>query len=67
MAKSLIHKFENHLSSIREAVDGSYDLRSNHKLYKKIYKHYKDLGIFFAGDSESDYQLVLDCLYEDMY
>lgn len=67
MTKSLTSKFESHLSTIREAVDGTLDLRSNHKLYKKIYKHYKDLGIYFIGDSEADYQLILDCLYEDAY
>ena len=64
--KHLTEKFENHLPTIKEAIDGDTDLRSNQKLYKKIYKYYKDLGIIFTGDSQIDYNTVLDCLYEDV-
>jgi hypothetical protein len=49
-----------------EAVDGQKDLRSNQKLYKKIYKYYKDLGIIFTGDSNVDYDMVIECLYEEL-
>lgn len=66
MATHLIYKFAHHLPTIREAIDGEQDLRQNHKLYKKIYKYYKDLGIIFNGDSESDYETILDCLYGDV-
>ena len=67
MATTIIRKFSSHLPVIREAISGDYDLRTNQKLYKKIYKYYKDLGITFTGDSEYDYDTVLDCLYEDVY
>lgn len=67
MATTIIHKFNSHLPTIREAITGDSDLRSNQKLYKKIYKYYKDLGVIFTGDSENDYDTVIDCLYEDVW
>ena len=67
MATTIIRKFNSHLPAIREAIAGDADLRSNHKLYKKIYKYYKDLGVIFTGDSENDYDTVIDCLYEDVW
>ena len=66
MATTIEHKFSTHLPVIREAVNGDTDLRTNHKLYKKIYKYYKDLGVIFSGDSQVDYDTLLDCLYEDV-
>lgn len=66
MATHLLHKFNSHLPTIREAIDGDTDLRQNHKLYKKLYKYYKDLGVIFSGDSQVDYDTLLDCLYEDV-
>jgi len=66
MTTYIASKFKAHLSFIREAIDGTQDLRGNQKVYKKIYKYYKDLGVNFCGDSASDYELVLDCLYEDL-
>lgn len=67
MATHISKKMSTHLPFLRQAVDGSSDLRSNQKLYKKVYKYYKDLGIHFTGDSALDYDTVLDCLYEDVY
>jgi hypothetical protein len=67
MATHISQKMNTHLPVLREAVNGSTDLRSNQKLYKKVYKYYKDLGIYFTGDSNIDYDTVLDCLYEDVY
>ena len=66
MTTYIASKFKSHLELIQEAIDGTSDLRTNQKVYKKIYKHYKDLGVNFSGDSHYDYELVLDCLYEDM-
>ena len=66
MTAHITSKFSSHLDVLREAVDGESDLRRNQKLYKKIYKYYKDLGVIFTGDSNIDYNTVLDCLYEDV-
>ena len=66
MTTHFSNKFNNHLLAIREAMEGTDDLRQNRKLYKKIYKYYKDLGVTFTGDDSYDYETVLDCIYEDM-
>ena len=66
MATHFINKFNSHLTTIREAIEGQSDLRQNRKLYKKIYKYYKDVGVVFSGDDYTDYETVLDCIYEDM-
>lgn len=66
MATRIAQKFSNQLPLIREAINGQTDLRSNQKLYKKIYRYYKDLGLTMSGDSNIDYQVILDCLYEDI-
>lgn len=63
----MAHKLAKYLPEIREAMDGQIDLRRDQKTYKKICKYYKDLGINFSGDSENDYDMVLDCLYEELY
>ena len=66
MAK-VASKFKAHLPEIWDAIEGDIALRSaNQKLYKKIYKYYKNLGVIFCGDSKLDYDTVLDCLYEDL-
>tara|TARA_A100001011_G_scaffold320545_1_gene341156 strand:+ start:207 stop:410 length:204 start_codon:yes stop_codon:yes gene_type:complete len=66
MTTYIASKFKAHMPLMKEAVEGTVDLRSNQKIYKKIYKYYKDLGVRFTGDSHEDYETVLDCLYEDM-
>ncbi len=66
MTTHFSHKFNSHLLTIREAMEGRDDLRQNRKLYKKIYKYYKDLGVTFTGDDSYDYETLLDCIYEDM-
>jgi hypothetical protein len=63
----MAHKLLKYMDSIGLAVDGALDLRKEQKVYKKIYKYYKDLGAPFSGDSDEDYELVIDCLYEDLY
>ena len=65
MTKSVATKFKSHLPALQEAVRGIYDLRYNQKVYKKVYKYYKDLGVNFIGDSAADYDVILDLLYEE--
>jgi hypothetical protein len=67
MTTHITHKLSTHLPDLREAVNGSSDLRKNRKLFKKVYKYYKDLGVNFSGDDALDYDTLLDCLYEDVF
>ena len=66
MSTQFVNKFNTHMPTIREAVEGGSDLRSNRKLYKKIHKYFKDQGISFTGDESYDYETVLECIYEVM-
>ena len=65
MAK-LKHKFEEHLDTLQAAVEGEMDLRDNYKLYNKVYRWYTKSGVTFTGDSETDYNMVVNYLYEDL-
>ena len=65
MATYIKSKFKSHMPLLHEAVQGTKDLRSNQKVYKKIYKYYKELGAPLNGDVHEDYEVVLDLLYED--
>jgi hypothetical protein len=67
MAVHVTYKFHNQLPTLRQAINGETDLRTNQKLYKKVSKYYKDLGLKFTGDTQYDYETILDCLAEDIY
>lgn len=67
MTISVTHKFKNQLPTIREAINGTMDLRTNQKLYRKVCKYYKDLGVNLIGDTTYDYETIIDCLIEDIY
>ena len=60
-------KFESHLETIYDAIDGHGDLREDRKLYKKLHKFYKSEGVIFTGDDQTDYNMVLSYLQEDLY
>ena len=66
MTTHITNKLSTHLYDLREAANGSVDLRNNRKLFKKVHKYYKEQGIYFTGDDAIDYDTLLDCLYEDV-
>ena len=63
----VIRKFADHKDSIRAAVEGQTDLRENYKLYNKIYRFYTKEGVTFTGDSEMDYNMIVNYLNEDFF
>ena len=63
----VIRKFSDHKDSIRAAVEGEMDLRDNYKLYNKIYRFYTKEGVTFTGDSEMDYNMIVNYLNEDFF
>ena len=54
------------MDEIHQVFNDDLDLRKSPKVYKKIYKYYKELGAGFTGDSQYDYNIIVDCLYEDL-
>ena len=63
----VIRKFSDHKESIKAAVEGETDLRDNYKLYNKIYRFYTKEGVTFTGDSEMDYNMIVNYLNEDFF
>ena len=62
----LVRKFESHLDSLYEAVEGTMDLRDNYKLYTKIHRFYAKEGVTFTGDTSLDYNMIISYLNEDL-
>lgn len=60
-----INKFLKELPTIKEAIEGKRDLRSSQSLYKKICKFYKTEGLVMTGDTNLDYDTILNLLYDD--
>lgn len=64
---SLRAKFRKSVGIFQDAVNRTIELDySQPKLYKKVVRYYKDLGVTFTGDSVEDYQIVLECIEQDL-
>lgn len=64
MTTQFISKFNSSLTDILDTIESGEDLRRNRKLYKKIYKYFKDQGVVFTGNDSIDYDRVIECIYE---
>ena len=63
----VVRKFSDHKESIRAAVEGKMDLRDNYKLYSKLHRFYSKEGVTFTGDASTDYNMIINYLYEDFF
>jgi len=64
---SLRTKFRKSIGIFQDAINRTIELDySQPKLYKKVVKYYQENGVQFTGDSVEDYQIVLECLAEDI-
>jgi len=60
-------KFRSNLSVLRKAVEGSVELDHQYpKIYQKVYRYYQDAGIQLYNEPEDDYEIVIDCIAEDL-
>ena len=60
-------KFKKDLSTLRGAATGEFFLDvKNPKLFKKVRKYYENDGVEFSGDPLDDYDILIDCLAEDL-
>ncbi len=64
---TLTTKFRKDLSTLRAAVNKEFylDVR-NPKLYKKIVRYYQDEIDLTNEDPEADYELVIECVRQDL-
>ena len=65
---TLTSKFKKELSLLRAAANKEIYLDvKNPKLYKKIKRYYVNEGIEFTEeDPEVDYNIILECIVEDL-
>jgi len=64
---SLRSKFRKSTGIFQDAINRTIELDySQPKLYKKVRKFYEELGVSFTGDPVEDYQIVLECLEQDL-
>ena len=61
-------KFQKDLSTLRAAANKEIYLDvKNPKLYKKIKRYYVNEGIEFSGeDPDVDYNIIMECIAEDL-
>ena len=60
-------KFKKDLPTLRSAANGEFFLDvKNPKLFKKVRKYYENDGVEFSGDPLDDYDILIDCLNEDL-
>lgn len=64
---SLRAKFRKSTGIFQDAINRTIELDyTQPKLYKKVVKYYTEQGVSFTGDPVEDYQIVLDCLDQDL-
>ena len=63
----LTTKFKKEINTLRSAINGEIllDVKSP-KLFKKVRKFYENNGVLFSGDLLDDYDILIDCLVQDL-
>jgi hypothetical protein len=64
---TLTEKFKKDVSTLRAASNGDFLLDvKNPKLYKKLFRYYKNEGVIFSGDPLDDYEIVMEYVSQDL-
>ena len=65
---ALTEKFKSKdIVILRSAADGDIYLDvKNPKLYKKVRRYYESVGVVSSGDPLDDYEILVDCLVNDL-
>ena len=64
---TLTSKFKKDLSTLRAAANKEIYLDvKNPKLYKKVKRYYQDQVQLTGEDPEVDYNIILECIVEDL-
>ena len=64
---ALTEKFKKDISTLRAAANGDIFLDvKNPKLYKKVRRYYENEGVVFSGEPLDDYEILVDCLSQDL-
>ena len=65
---ALTEKFKSKdISTLRAAANGDFFLDvKNPKLFKKVRRFYENNGVVFSGDPLDDYDILVDCILQDL-
>ena len=64
---SITDKFKKDISILRAAANGEIFLDvKNPKLFKKVRRFYENNGVVFSGDPLDDYDILVDCILQDL-
>ncbi len=64
---TLTTKFKKDLQTLRATADCEIFLDvKNPKLFKKVRRYYENNGVVFSGDALDDYDILVDCLVQDL-
>ena len=66
--KPVTTKFKKHINILRGTVEGQVALDHQYpKVFRKVAKYYEqERGVQFMNDPCDDYEILLDCLYNDL-
>ncbi len=64
---TLTTKFKKDIQTLRGAASGDFFLDvKNPKLLKKVRRFYQNEGVLFSGDPLDDYDILMDCINQDL-
>lgn len=64
---SVTIKFKKDLQTLKSAANGEFYLDvKNPKLYKKIRRYYENEGVIFSEDPLDNYDILIECLANDL-
>jgi hypothetical protein len=64
---TLTDKFKKDLQILRAAANGDFYLDvKNPKLFKKVCRFYAGEGVVFSDDVLDNYEILIDCIVQDL-
>ena len=64
---TLTEKFKKDVQTLRGAANGDFFLDvKNPKLFKKVRRYYESQGVIFSDDALDNYEILIDCLIQDL-
>ena len=64
---TLTTRFKEDVPTLVSSAQGEIYLDvKNPKLFKKVLRYYQNEGVEFSGDPTDDYDILIDCLYNDL-
>jgi hypothetical protein len=64
---TLTDKFKKDVQVLRAAANGDFYLDvKNPKLFKKIRKYYQNEGVVFSDDALDNYDILMECISQDL-